>query len=60
MQTSGMICDENEDTIFDTGHKSIDLSNTNWSHSGSANHALDYFFRTTLTERVVEFLERYN
>jgi len=60
MQTSGMICDEKEDTIFDIGHQSMDLSRLNWSHAGSANHALDYFFRTTLTERVVEFLERYN
>ena len=60
MQTSGMSCDEKEDTIFDTGRQSMDLSNLNWSHSGSASHAVDYFFRTTLTERVVEFLERYD
>jgi hypothetical protein len=56
-----MICDGKEDTIFDAGRpQRVDLNSLNGSRSDCASDPLDYFFRTTLTERVVEFLERYN
>ena len=61
MQTSGMSCDAKEDTISDVGRPhGMELNSLNCGRSDCASYAAGYFWRTTLTERVVEFLERYN
>ena len=61
MQTSGMSCDAKEDTVSDVGRPhGMELNRLNCSRSDCASYASSYFWRTTLTERVVEFLERYN
>ena len=59
MQTSGMSVDEREDRISDDSHpQRVDFARQIRACSNRAAHAPGYFPRTTLTERVVEFLER--
>jgi hypothetical protein len=61
MQTSGTSCLEKEDAIFDAGRpQSVDLNSHNCNRSEYAGRTVGHFAHTTLTERVVEFLERYN
>ncbi len=61
MQTSGTSCDAKEDTISDVGRPhGVKFNSLNCGRPDCASYSLGYIWRTTLTERVVEFLERYN
>jgi hypothetical protein len=61
MQANITTDDEERDRGFDNGHAgSMDLDKVSIGATHDAGHAMDHFYRATLIERIVGFMERYS